>query len=115
MANENQQTETRKGKLNIYTCDVCFEHIVSVDLDEGVSPFMINCQVTDGCKGYMESSIYHVYDQRMRPDIVWYRPTEKEQAKMSQAMRDHITHGGLDMRPMTKEDPWPLEQATDEG
>ena len=31
-------------RLNIYTCQICRNSIVTVDLVEGVTPFMIGCR-----------------------------------------------------------------------
>lgn len=70
-----------KGKKNIYTCDKCKGHVVTVDVDRGVTPFMIECKSTLGCKGMMRSSMYRVFDQDMRPDFEWYRPSAVEIVK----------------------------------
>ena len=79
-----------KGKKNIYTCDKCKGHIVTVDIDRGVTPFMVECKATLGCKGMMKSSMYCVFDQDMRADYEWYRPS---------AVKPHLQHyvdqGGL--------------------
>ncbi|WP_342163120.1 hypothetical protein [Methylobacterium sp. SD21] len=86
-----------KGKLNIYTCGTCRGHVVTKDLDEGVTPFMMECRATAGCRGDMRSSMYRVYDQEMRPDFEWYRPTAVE--VVEPPLRDHVSRGGLLIRP----------------
>lgn len=87
-----------RGKLNIYTCDTCRGHIVTIDMDAGTTPFMIACHaVQEGegqCKGRMTSSMYRVFDQSMRPDYEWYRPT----GYVIPNLRDHVNRGGLLMR-----------------
>lgn len=85
-----------KGKKNIYTCDKCKGHVVTVDKDRGVTPFMIECKATDGCKGMMQSSIYRVFDQEMRADYEWYRPTAPEVVKPH--LQHHVDQGGLLLR-----------------
>ena len=86
-----------QGKKNIYTCEKCGFHVVTVDRDEGVTPFMIACRAF-GCDGHMHSSMYRVFDQRIKARFEWYRPGEPELAMMSPAMQDHVRMGGLAMR-----------------
>lgn len=85
-----------KGKKNIYTCDKCKGHVVTVDVDRGVTPFMIECKATLDCKGMMKSSMYRVFDQDMRADYEWYRPSAIEVVKPH--LRHHIEQGGLLLR-----------------
>jgi hypothetical protein len=85
-----------QGKKNIYTCQACFEHIVTVDLDDGVTPFMINCRCTEGCKGMMQSSMYRVFDQTMRAGFEWYKPASS--ADLPPGSREHVEQGGLLLR-----------------
>lgn len=86
-----------RGKKNIYRCAGCNGTIVTVDRDEGVTPFAIGCRATTGCGGMMESSFYRV-DQDATPEYEWYYMTEAEAATVSRAMRDHHDHGGLALR-----------------
>jgi NAD-dependent SIR2 family protein deacetylase len=93
------------GKLNIYTCDRCRAHIVTRDVDEGVTPFMLPsgkyCPNRCGAEPRewvnMTSSFYRVWDQRMREDFQWYRPKVGE--SYDPAYRDHVEKGGLILRP----------------
>jgi len=87
------------GRKNIYTCNVCGAHIVTVDVDEGVTPFSIGC-VVPACQGAMLSSMYAVFDQNMRAAFEWYRPTAVE--VLSPAVREHVANGGLLRRPVTR-------------
>jgi hypothetical protein len=86
------------GKKNIYTCDRCFGHVVTVDLVEGTTPFTIVCRATKGCSGAMRSSMYRVFDQTMRPDFEWYRPGDAELDGLRPATADHVRMGGLLLR-----------------
>ncbi len=85
-----------KGKLNIYVCEDCLGHIVTRDMDEGVTPFMVSCKATEGCKGMMQSSMYRVFDQRMLHSHEWFKP--EITAEMSPHTRDHVSKGGLILR-----------------
>jgi hypothetical protein len=88
-----------QGKRNIYTCDECFGHVVTVDVADGVTPFLIGCKVTPGCKGLMQSSMYRVFDKRMRADFEWYAPTKEQTVALSAGLREHASKGGLVLRP----------------
>lgn len=82
-----------QGKKNIYTCEVCHKHIVTVDRDAGVTPFTVACQCTSGCKGWMKSSLYRVFDQSMKPSHEWYRPSAV--VVLTGWEKDHVEKGGL--------------------
>lgn len=84
------------GKKNMYVCDRCSGHIITVDLEKGVTPFLICCEVTAGCDGMMKSSLYRVYDQSVRASHEWYRPTLIERLKPGE--KDHVRKGGLLLR-----------------
>ena len=89
---------SNEGKLNIYTCKVCRGHIVTIDRDAGVTPFSLKCRVTEGCRGLMNSSVYRVFDQTMRPSHEWYRPSAKELSTMIAQAKEHVERGGLILR-----------------
>ena len=44
--------------FNAYTCDGCHRTIVTKDIDEGVTPFMIDCR---DCDGLMKSHFYNTH------------------------------------------------------
>lgn len=96
--NDNGCSVTREGKKNIYTCDTCFGHIVTVDRDDGVTPFMINCRATIECVGTMRSSMYRVFDQSMRATFEWYKPSVLEIGALESGARGHVDKGGLLLR-----------------
>lgn len=88
-----------EGKKNIYVCDKCSGHIVTVDLVEGVTPFTTGCKATPGCKGVMRSSMYRVFDQSMKASHEWYKPDARELAmEPNAAVVDHVERGGLLLR-----------------
>lgn len=87
-----------KGKKNIYTCDKCGGHIVTVDVDDGVTPFMLTCKVDEACDGTMRSSMYRVFDQGMKASHEWYRPSPATGGRLSASALDHVMKGGLLLR-----------------
>lgn len=103
---------------NVYVCEYgC--HNVTVDVDKGVTPFMMRCRTTarpgrplvakltgkDGvCMGMARSAMY---PREPRPAHIagptheWYAPSEEERRHLEPAMRDYVEHGGLMIRPRT--------------
>lgn len=103
--------EDFRGRLNIYTCRACGSHIVTKDVDDGVTPFSLpssewcprKCRsipsiLVRPMPASMNSSMYRVFDQNMRPDAEWYRPSETEQMALSDWEREHVKKGGLLIR-----------------
>ncbi len=88
-----------QGKKNIYTCERCAEHIVTIDRDPGVTPFMIPCKCTFHCKGMMRSSFYRV-DQSMKPRWEWFKPESVEGLAAWEVA--HVSKGGLMLREVAK-------------
>lgn len=86
-------------KRNAYTCQSCKKTIVTVDRDEGTTPFMIGCRADLPCGGYMESHFYRIDDVEGDPLFEWRKPTPAEYKKASRAMKDHFDTGGLDLYP----------------
>lgn len=91
-----------KGKKNVYTCQRCGEKIVTIDLDDGVTPFMLTCRVTPDCDGSMQSSFYSSGCQFFTPSHEWYKPTDPPEDPWE---RDHWERGGLFIREIPKESP----------
>lgn len=96
--NDNTEPKSLKGKKNIYVCRKCQGHIVTVDRDDGTTPFLVTCQATLHCDGTMQSSMYRVFDQSMRATHEWYKPTILEIGQLSPAVTDHVMQGGLLLR-----------------
>ena len=84
-----------KGKKNCYTCQKCGGRITTLDIDEGVTPFAIQCKAAEECKGMMFSAFYTV-DQTIPVHYVWYMP--KDLQGFNQYTLEHIRKGGLVMR-----------------
>jgi hypothetical protein len=82
-------------RLNSYTCRACNLTIVTVDLVEGVTPMMLGCRATKGCRGQMMSSWYHVVPT-LTPTHEWFKPASLK--GYSREMKQHIRDGGLVLR-----------------
>lgn len=111
-----------KERLNLYICEHgC--HNVTVDVDKGVTPFMIKCvreadkdrpldpiKSRDGvCIGTAKSCFYpkEIEDhyEYPVPKHEWYRPELSEYAKLSKHEKDHVRNGGLLLRKRTAKEP----------
>lgn len=93
---------SNKGKKNLYTCARCKRQIVTIDVDDGVTPFSMMCSELDDndCDGLMGSTFYIMPKNAPDPTYEWYKPTAEEIVGMSRAMREHVDKGGLDIRPI---------------
>lgn len=87
------------NRLNIYVCETCGGHIVTRDIDQGTTPFMMQCRCSSDCNGTMVSSMYRVFDPegKMKHTYEWYAPKIFE-VSWSPQMRDHVNKGGLLLR-----------------
>ena len=83
------------GQKNIYTCVKCGAHIVTIDRDDGTTPFMIACKVPH-CSAAMQSSFYQVFDQGIRAYWEWYKPNAIQ--ALTQNEYAHVDKGGLLLR-----------------
>lgn len=81
-------------RLNQYTCWTCNGVITTIDRDEGVTPAMLACRVTEGCDGTMHSHRYMV-DSNLTPDYEWYTPAKLPR---DPDMREYVERGGLLIR-----------------
>lgn len=93
------------ARINVYTCGICKGRTVTVDLDEGVTPFLLGCRATGkegDCTGTAQSAMYRVPADSPPADWEWYRPDDVELArikKRSRSLAEHVEHGGLVIRP----------------
>jgi hypothetical protein len=93
-------SESLVGRENPYVCQSCGKLTTTVHVDDGVTPFMLNCRATPGCKGMSYSSFY---PKGPRPAHVpppaweWYRPADDQPLKDWEA--DHVAQGGVLLRP----------------
>jgi hypothetical protein len=86
------------GRFNGYICDTCGKGWLVLDIDEGVTPMFEPCFATEGCRGQAHSMMYPNGEPPAHlgePIIHWVKPTEKEAAKLSPELRDHVRRGGL--------------------
>ena len=102
---------------NVYTCQKCGRYTVTVDVDEGVTPFMIQCRAQDGpprrCTGMAHSNFYPKGPRPKHigpPQWEFYKPTDAElrvkyKGDLLEQMREHVSKGGLDLRRRTKKTP----------
>lgn len=100
-------------KRNVYVCQKCRGHTVTVDRHEGVTPFMIECRVggmkpdLERCDGMMHSRFYRDPLAYLSvPEWEWFRPTDAEldeyvkhiDPRAEVGTRKHVAMGGLLLR-----------------
>jgi hypothetical protein len=78
--------------INTYYCQTCKGSIVTIDRDEGVTPFMLSCLATEGCDGVMRSAMY-AFQPGAKPMWEWYKPASTK--GFDQWTREHVEKGGL--------------------
>ncbi len=103
-------TAPKYGPYNMYVCDTCKRHILTLDKAHGVTPFTIYCKaetLLDGakpdeveCKGYMQSVVYRLPQdillrQQPKVDMTWRYPTWAEFEKLPDGHKEHTLKGGL--------------------
>ena len=96
---ENQRivaiTPKFRGKKNRYVCRVCRSEFTTLDIDEGVTPFMISC-IANGCTGTAESKCYKTpEDQLGNPELLWVKPNPDMIRHLKPLVADHVEKGGL--------------------
>jgi hypothetical protein len=84
------------GQKNRYTCRKCNSWYVTVDKDDGTTPFMAPCRVRF-CDGVAQSEFYRV-DQSLTATHEWYRAGDAEARGMEPNSRQHHDMGGLFLR-----------------
>jgi GT2 family glycosyltransferase len=93
------------NRINVYTCSKCGGYTVTIDIHEGVTPFMLCCRASGregDCRGMAESSLYPSGEKPSwipDPAWEWFKPVGPEYRKLNRAMREHVDKGGLDIRP----------------
>lgn len=88
-----------EGMKNVYTCPKGHK-TVTVDADDGVTPFMIRCRQKDddgkhNCTEMARSAMYEV-DQNLKPEFEWFMPVTLK--GLNSAEIEHVRKGGLLMR-----------------
>ncbi len=86
-----------KDAINVYVCQECRGLTVTIDRDEGVTPFMIGCHAGVGkCDGTAYSSFYKPRMPHGKPEWEWYKASPREARSLGEA--EHIEKGGLMLR-----------------
>jgi hypothetical protein len=104
-----ETTGTLVGRRNLYTCALCGRQWVTVDRDDGTTPFMVHCRMFGGtfgdagpCPGICHSSFYPVGADTLEPTHEWYAPAADERSVIMQkkqyALAQHVALGGLLLR-----------------
>jgi hypothetical protein len=89
------------GYKNVYTCQKCGGKTITLDLAEGVTPFMLGCRASGNefeCDGFAQSAMYRIPHDTPEHGWEWFRPVGSEYRKLSRAMKEHVDNGGLDIR-----------------
>lgn len=95
----NSKLTGRSGQVNVYICESCAGSTVTIDRENGVTPFLIDCQIK-GCNGVARSSFYAV-PQELIPQYEWRKPTKTEYYQLPvSTRREHVDRGGLMMYPI---------------
>jgi hypothetical protein len=103
MASE-RNAMTFQGKKNAYCCRACGFTFISIDRDDGTTPFLTKCEAPEVCHGTAQSSLYRI-DQSLEPTHEWYKPDAVEVATIrSPAVLQHVAMGGLLMRKIEDSD-----------
>jgi hypothetical protein len=90
-----------QGKRNVYTCNACGSKIVTIDRDEGVTPFAMECKAD--CGGDMLSGFYRALPSDGEPEWEWYLPKHHRKYKGYRKdadgdFRDYFKNRGLQLR-----------------
>lgn len=97
------RNEVEPNKVNCYVCTNCNHITKTIDVDDGVTPFMHTCEE---CGQLAHSTFYKDIIPQEKPTQEWYRPSLKETLKWrskNTQMLEHILNGGLDVRPIKQE------------
>lgn len=104
-----------KDRKNAYYCDQCKGYVVTLDVDDGVTPMFLACRVkgdptdpANACKGTSRSMMYpdEPWPEKdgwgqpipTEPGWEWYAPDADEVAKLDENTAEHVSKGGLLLR-----------------
>ena len=88
---EAENARASESKINVYECYGCARSTVTIDTDNGTTPFMISCP---SCGKSARSSMYRV-NQSLKPTHEFYRPPFEDLRKLSGGEQQHVIMGGL--------------------
>lgn len=98
------------GRYNRYACPLGHK-LLSLDIDEGVTPMLVMCPDHDG--RVAESEFYTIRRPIMPSNfpvrMIWRRPIDRDLAEASPEMLDHYERGGL-LREWTPDKPRPIDE-----
>lgn len=86
-------------KKNVYRCEKCNTYIVTVDRDQGTTPYITTCKQPN-CDGFARSNMYRI-SQELIPTYEWYIPEMDEQDTLDESTKQHVEMGGLLLRPIS--------------
>lgn len=89
------QRENTDERLNGYLCRKCLQTTYTIDIVEGVTPFMIDCPA---CGAGVAVSLMYRVPTGVVPTHEFYRPSEKWARRKGPDMLDHVRRGGLVLR-----------------
>lgn len=95
-------------RINVYTCPKCKGHTVTVDVDHGVTPFLLRCRATNDCSGMAQSAMYPRGPKPSwipDPQWEWFKPTGPDYENLSAPMKEYVDDGGLNIRKRTNASP----------
>lgn len=104
---EPSKTVKTIGRKNIYVCDTCQYSFITIDLDNGIPPYMSSCQRPVACQGMAKSKFYTI-DQGLPAEYGWYKP-DKDELVLLEAIfsgtKSYVERGGLVLKKLIKEEP----------
>ncbi len=81
------------GKKNVYICEHCGHGFVTLDCEEGVTPFMTGCL---NCGALAKSMMYNIPQQLLgTPAVRWIRPKKSTWGRFPPGIQQHLEKGGL--------------------
>lgn len=91
-----------RGGVNGYACRRCAYVTITINRDEGVTPFSITC-TRPGCGGPAYSMFYPPEEVIGSEAVTheWYRPSLRWARRKGAAMLEHVKRGGLVLRERT--------------
>lgn len=92
------------GNVNCYICDKCDHITKTIDIDDGVTPFLHRCEK---CGEFAESTFYNDVIPDKKPTQEWYRPTLEQCMKLrkkDESLLEHVLNGGLVSRLITRKE-----------
>lgn len=91
-----------KDAKNGYRCQRCGFLLVTINREEGTTPFSLglcrNPSNMDGCPGPMYSLFYRLPPDAPEPTWEWYSPGKSERKRLDSWSRSHVERGGLLLR-----------------